>query len=107
MRSIVELGIESARRRGPRTVIPMTRPCTSTSAPRPQAIIDSEIGALGPPELLDFLPECGNPGLSFQVPFGIRHQHADSSHLFGLLCGRCERPRRHRTAKKRDKFAPS
>ena len=60
---------------------------------RRPASVDPDVAALRPPELLESLPERRDPGLSFPVALGKRHQHADPPHPVGLLRARGERPR--------------
>jgi hypothetical protein len=68
------------------------------------ASIDPDVAVLRPPELLEFLLECGDEGMSVvPVALGIRHQHADAPHLVRLRA-RCERPSR-RAAEQRDELA--
>src|ERR1700692_2554212 len=67
--------------------------------------------AIRPPEVLRRLTECGDESLPFPVALGMRHQHADASHLVGLLPAHRERPCRRctaerRTAGKSDELAP-
>jgi hypothetical protein len=68
-------------------------------------IIDPDIAALRPPELLEPLQERGDADLSFPVALGIPHHHADAPHPLGLLRARRERPCDDRAANKRDEFA--
>jgi len=44
--------------------------------------------------------------LTLRIVPGPAHEYADTPHPLGLLRTRCERPRRHRTAKQRDELAP-
>ena len=41
------------------------------------AILDPDVAALRPSELLESLPERRDAGLCFRVALGIRHQHAN------------------------------
>src|SRR5262249_49505370 len=75
------------------------------SAERRPAIVDLNVVALRPPELLECLPESCQISLSFEVVIGIRHQPANPPHPARLLRARRERPRR-RAAEKRDDLAP-
>jgi hypothetical protein len=64
-----------------------------------------------PPEVLEPLTEYGDESLPFPAALGMRHQHADASHLVGLLPVHRERPCCRRTAesrsaKKSDELAP-
>ena len=68
------------------------------------AMVDLDIAAFRPTELLKFLPEYPNPGLSFRIAFGIYHQHADSPDALGLLRVCSERPRDRRVAEERDEL---
>jgi hypothetical protein len=72
---------------------------------RRPASVDPDVAALRPPELLESLAECCDPGLCFRVALGKRHQHADPAHPFGLLRARRERPTESRAAEDRDEFA--
>ena len=71
------------------------------------ARVDTDIAALGPAELLKFVPERGNVGLSLRVALGIRHKSTDPSHDVSLLRARRERPRSRRAAEQRDELASS
>src|ERR1700688_3320044 len=67
--------------------------------------------AVRPPEVLAPPTEGGDESLSFRVALGMRHQHADASHLVGLLPAHGERPCRRctaesRTARESDELAP-
>src|SRR5450631_3044795 len=53
------------------------------------------------PEVLEPLTEFGDESLPFPVALGMRHQHADASHPFGLLPVHRGRPCRRRTAESR------
>ena len=59
------------------------------------ASVDSDIPALGPPDLLEPIPECCDPGLSFLAVFGKRHQHADASNVLLRAPPRATRLARH------------
>src|SRR4029077_1051342 len=69
------------------------------------ASVDLGVTALGPPELLEFLPERRDMGLCFRVGLGIAHQHTNPSHTVGVLRARRDRQRR-RAAEERDELAP-
>jgi hypothetical protein len=69
------------------------------------ANVDPNVAAFHPPELLEFVSECGDEGPSLPVALGKAHQHADPPHPVALLRARCERPRR-RAADERDELAP-
>src|SRR6266550_408581 len=73
---------------------------------RPPASVDSDVVVFRPPELLEFLPECGQVSLKFRVALSMRHQHTDAAHPFGLLRNRREWPSYHRSAEKLDELAP-
>src|SRR5262249_6161337 len=75
------------------------------SAERRPAIVDLNVVALRPPELLECLPESCQISLSFGIVIGLRHQHANPPHPARLLRERRERPRR-RAAEQSDKVAP-
>ncbi len=68
------------------------------------ANVDPNVAAFHPPELLEFVSECGDEGPSLPVALGKAHQHADPPHPLALLRARRERPCR-RAAKQRDELA--
>ena len=68
-------------------------------------MIDPDVPALRPAELLQSLPEYGDVGLSLRGVLGIGHQHADAPHPIRLLRVRCKRHHR-RATESRDKLAP-
>ena len=70
------------------------------------ASVEPYVVALHPPELLQSLSKCRDPGLCFRVVLSIEHQHADAPHPLGLLRARRDRPRRS-AAEQRDELAPS
>src|SRR5262245_60596775 len=75
--------------------------CSSASSAAAQRMY---LAAIGPPELLEFLPERRDKRLSFRVVLRRRRKHADPPHPASLLraCGNwpC-----HGAAKQRDEFA--
>ena len=74
---------------------------------RRPARLDPKVAAVRPAELLEFLPERRDIGLSFPVALGICHQHTDAPHALALLRARRDRPRGRRAAEQRDELAPS
>jgi hypothetical protein len=48
-------------------------------------IIDAGIAPLGPTEIREAEPECGNTQLPLFVALGTRHQHTDTPHRAALL----------------------
>ena len=62
-------------------------------AGRRPASVDPDIATLRPPELLEFITECGDKGLSLPVVLGIPDKHADPPHPLWLLRPRRKRPR--------------
>src|SRR5262249_29670132 len=67
--------------------------------------IKVDIAALGPTELLQFLPQRRDHSLCRRIGLGIIHQHTDPPHPVGLLCSRRERPSRGSAAEQRDELA--
>ena len=92
------------------------RPCSRSSSKKPEGLflipscgsrlklallfLHDDL-ARCPPEVLEPLTECGDESLPFPVALGMRHQHADASHLVGLKPEHRERPCRRRTAEGR------
>src|SRR5262245_47583536 len=74
---------------------------------RAPALLDAQIAADRPAQLLQRLPECGIAGRHLRIVCGETREHADAPHPLALLRARRERPRRRRAAEKRDEFAPS
>ena len=70
------------------------------------AVIDLEIAALAPTELVETLPKYRNARTCVRVVLGGRHQHADAPHPIGLLRMRTKRPRERRAAKCGNEFSP-
>jgi len=62
--------------------------------------VNPNVAALGPAELLESLPECGEECLIFVVVLGHCHQHADPAHPVRLLRARPKRPRNGRAAER-------
>ena len=56
------------------------------------AVIDLEIAALAPTELVETLPKCRNARTCVRVVLGGRHQHANPPHPFRLLRVHRKRP---------------
>src|SRR6516225_7525298 len=72
---------------------------------RRPAIVASDGTVLRPAEFLESLAERCDPGASFPVALGIRHQHAHPPHTLALLRACRERPRRRRPTEKHDERA--
>ena len=70
------------------------------------AIVDAGVAAVGPPQLLQRLPERREIGLHCWIVLGERIQHANPSDAVGLLRARREGPRCRRAAEQRDELAP-
>ncbi len=70
-----------------------------------EANIKVDIAALGPTELLQFLPQRRDHSLCRRIGLGIPHQHTDPPHPLGLLRARRKRPC-SRAAEQRDELAP-
>src|SRR5262249_27460427 len=68
-------------------------------------IINSNIAAILPAELLKALLKKGDARTDIGIAFGDRHQHAYAPYALGLLRARRERPRRRRAAEQRDECA--
>jgi hypothetical protein len=68
------------------------------------AIVDADVAAVGPAQLLEGLPERRDVGLHLRIVLGERIQHANPSDAVGLLRSRRERPCR-RAAEQRDELA--
>ena len=62
-----------------------------------KAILDPDIAALRPTQLLEPLPERRGACLPLRIALGERHQHADAPNAVALLRARGERPK-HRSA---------
>src|SRR5208282_1680403 len=62
-------------------------------------VIDLEIAALAPTELVETLPKCLNARTCVRVVLGGRHQNANPTHPLALLRPRGERPRERSAAK--------
>ena len=67
----------------------LSRPHVVTRGP---ASMYLDVATLHPPELLKFLPECGDEALSYRVTLDKAHQHANSPRRAGLLRACVERP---------------
>src|SRR5262249_21614867 len=70
-------------------------------------ILDANVTAACPAQLLESALEHCSGDLPFRIVFGKRHQHADPPHPVGLLCLRRERPRRCCAADCGQQFPPS
>src|SRR6185312_6230392 len=72
------------------------------------AIVQLQVAAFGPAELLQSLNKRLDAYLGFRIALYGLQQHADAPHTLALLCARCQWPNlrgRHRTACVNDKFA--
>jgi hypothetical protein len=69
-----------------------------------EAIVNADIAAFLPAELLECLSECSQPRLGLGVIFDVADEHSDSAKLRRLLRARRERPSR-RAAEQRDELA--
>ena len=79
----------------------------SVGIARAPASIDAHVAAVGPAQLLQPLQERRDAGLRIaDRPRRELDEHADAPHPLALLRARRERPRRRRTAEKRDELAP-
>src|SRR5262249_27953688 len=67
-------------------------------------VVDPDVTAFRPADLLQLLPERGNAGLPLRIVLGERDPHADPSHPLWLLRTRRERPCRS-AAEQRDELA--
>src|SRR5262249_9105322 len=72
---------------------------------RGPAVLEADVVAFLPAELLHRLPERREPRLRFGVALGSRRDDPDPPHPFGPLRPRRERPRRRRTAQQRYELA--
>src|SRR5262249_23341631 len=68
-------------------------------------MVDLDVTALSPAELLQLLPECREISLIFPIILGKCHQDSDPPHSLALLRPRRERPRGRRAAEQRDELA--
>src|SRR5258708_36450284 len=71
---------------------------------RSPAIVEPNVAASGPAELLKPLAERAEPSLCLWIVLRNRHQDPDPAHLIGLLRARRDRPR-SRAAKKGDEIS--
>src|SRR5262249_60305526 len=69
-------------------------------------ILDANVTAACPAQLLESALEHCSADLPFRIVFGTRHQHADPPHPVGLLRARREGPRRSSAAEERDEVTP-
>ena len=72
--------------------------------PAAQRASKLEVGAFGPAQFAQLLPQDGKSRLALGVDLGIVHDHAKPPLAMALLRSRRERPRR-RTAEERDELA--
>src|SRR5215510_12348149 len=73
---------------------------------RAPTILDPDVAADGPTQLLQALQERRVASLSFRIVRAQVHEHADAPHPLALLRMRRERPSRRRAAEQRDELAP-
>jgi hypothetical protein len=69
------------------------------------AIIDPDVAAGAPSELLQALEETGEACLPVRLVRSRVHEHTDASHLVALLRPSHKRPSSRHTAEKRDELA--
>src|SRR5262245_45842838 len=67
--------------------------------------LDVHVAAVGPPQLLQPLLQCGDATLSLWIALGEDGEHADPPHAVRLLRARRERPSNRRAADERDEIA--
>ena len=79
---------------------------TASGIARAPAMVDPQVGADAPAELLQSLLERRHIKLRLLIVGRDIHQHADAPHPAGLLRPRRERPRCCRAANKRNELAP-
>src|SRR5262245_6211543 len=70
-----------------------------------QPIVDANVAADGPAQLLQALQQCREAGLPFRIVRGERREHPDAPHSLAVLRLRRDRPR-CRAAEQRDELAP-
>jgi hypothetical protein len=73
-------------------------------AARAPSIVDADIAAIEPPQLIEPLAERGVPSLILRIGFGTAIEDANAPRLATLLRPRRERPRCGGNANKCDKF---
>src|SRR5215472_2476331 len=71
------------------------------------ARVDAHIMAVDPAQFPQPAQERRDAGSAFRIVRGGAHEHADTSHLVGLLRARRERPRGRRAAECDQQFPPS
>src|SRR5947208_143291 len=57
-----------------------------------ESVIEADVAAFAPPELLETLSECCEIGLPDRIRLSESHDHADAAHTFALLCARRKGP---------------
>src|SRR5215208_3218970 len=72
------------------------------SAAYVDAVVDPQVAAVGPAQLLQLLPERRNAGLRLRVIAGQVHQDADAPHALARLSARGVRRRNYRAREPRD-----
>jgi hypothetical protein len=70
-----------------------------------ESVIEADVAAFAPPELLKTLPECCEIGLPDRIRLSESHDHANAAHTFALLCARRKGPSCG-AAQEDDKIAP-
>jgi len=75
-------------------------------AGRREAIVDADIAAFRPAEVLEPLPECREASLGLGVVLGVADEHPDPPYLAALLRTRRERQHGRRAAEQGDELAP-
>ena len=73
-------------------------------AGRRKTVIDADIAALCPAEVLEPLAKCREAGVGLRVVLGIADEHADPPQLARLLRSHHERPHGHRAAEQADEL---
>src|SRR5215204_1257330 len=76
------------------------------SAAYVDAVVDPQVAAVGPAQLLQLLPERCNAGLRLRVIAGQVHEDADAPHALALLSARGARRRNCRAREPRDDLPP-
>src|SRR5262249_22836998 len=69
-------------------------------------IVDPDIASSDPAQVWEALQQRCDIALSWRIPLGVSHEHADAPHPLGLLRPPRERPCSRRTAEQCDEVAP-
>jgi hypothetical protein len=70
----------------PLRLLPFGRDAHPLSAFTGESVIEPDVVALGPAEILEALPESPKVGLRVFIVLGEAHDHADALHPLPLLC---------------------